>query len=133
MATYELARLWPYAWQYCRIDIGDGKVKKDIGIGEIQFVHYLRRNELHAGCTLPNKEEVYAWWNGMDELEQQVQIAELYKIDNVADFYKKMVKLYNEGGKGKFDPKKCSAMVDEYRHYLEEQAAKKDNEDDDDD
>ena len=68
----------------------------------------------------------------MDELEQQVQIAELYKIDNVADFYKKMVKLYNEGGKGKFDPKKCSAMVDEYRQYLEEQAAKKDDEDDDD-
>lgn len=115
---YELAKLWPYSWQYTTLELGPGQDRTDIGIAEIKFVHYLTKNALHEECTLPDKEKVYAWWNGLSEMERQAQTKKLYKIDD--RFYKKMVALYNENGPKQFDPVKCAALVDEWDAYMAE-------------
>lgn len=113
---FDLAKLWPYAWEYCSkvAPVTEGR-RVDVGIAEIMFVHDLGKGVVHENCSLPNKAEASAAWNALTDIEQQTQTRELYKMDDVGDFYKKMVKLYNAG---KFDVAACEALVEEFRAYM---------------
>lgn len=129
----DLAKLWPYSWEYGNLVEHPGGGKYPIDICEIMFVTDLRGGKILAGCTLPNKEDVYAAWNAMTEQEQEAAVAELYRMDNtvyetksqgedkapkIKSYYNEMCKLYNGG---KFNIAECEALVDQYRAQIAEE------------